>query len=98
MKVKISFLKNNLSAILAKLGASTEVLVMDRNTPVAVLRAFAPGQGLGKDDEILASLERQGILRRGAKKLDLKHFPKPVKLNKDLDAVGMLIQDRESGW
>ncbi len=71
-KAKIADLKNNLSRYLAYVREGGEVLVLDRETPVAHLVPFAPRRARGRAmaggqlaDERLADLERQGLIRRG---------------------------------
>ena len=71
-KAKIADLKNNLSRYLAYVREGGEVLVLDRDTPVARLVPFAAprergGAGVRRRgaDERLADLERQGLIKRG---------------------------------
>ena len=60
-RATISQLKNNLSAYLRKVRAGETVLVLDRNRPVARIEAVS---GPDFEDERLAELERQGLIRR----------------------------------
>ncbi len=71
-KAKIADLKNNLSRYLAYVREGGEVLVLDRDTPVARLVPYAArgtrsraGARGRPADERLADLERQGLIKRG---------------------------------
>lgn len=71
--VKIAQLKNHLSRYVGYVREGAELIVVDRDTPVARLIPFAPrtdapGQQRAADDywtaDRLAALERQGLIRR----------------------------------
>jgi prevent-host-death family protein len=71
--VKIAQLKNHLSRYVGYVREGAELIVVDRDTPVARLIPFAPrpeapGQRRVQDDywtaDRLAALERQGTIRR----------------------------------
>ena len=73
-KAGIADLKNNLSRYLAFVRGGGEVVVFDRETPIARIVPFASHTagagraGAGDDareDERLADLERQGVITRG---------------------------------
>jgi len=73
-KVNIARLKNDLSRHLAHVKQGGEIVVVDRDTPVARLIPFAPadeaipGRKARPDDwaeQRLAELERQGLVTRG---------------------------------
>lgn len=95
-KVTVSRLKNDLSAYLRKVRAGASVLVYDRDTPVARLVPLAPRRGEegDADEERLARLEAQGLVRRGQ--------PGPIELPPlppdwpRVDVVAALVADRES--
>ncbi|MBI2897544.1 MAG: type II toxin-antitoxin system Phd/YefM family antitoxin [Deltaproteobacteria bacterium] len=63
--VKVAEAKNNLSRILAFVRRGGRVRILDRDTPVADLVPVQAGEGPDDDDRILASLEKDGVLRRG---------------------------------
>lgn len=70
--VKIADLKNNLSRHLASVRQGREITVLDRETPVARLVPFVPGDrrgsGVGVDPGSagrIADLARQGVLVPG---------------------------------
>src|SRR5512143_2313176 len=72
-RAKIADLKNNLSRYLAYVREGGEVLVLDRDTPVARLVPLdAAGKGRERPaardrwaEERLAEMERQGVIKRG---------------------------------
>jgi prevent-host-death family protein len=85
--------KNGLSALLDHVKAGETVLLTDRGVPIAVIEPVstvrdAPGR--------LARLARSGAVRpgtRGALPRSFLETPPPA-LRRDVDAVGMLIDDR----
>ena len=62
-KAKIGELRNNLSRYLEHVRGGGEVLVLDRDRPVARIVAVATGRPI--DDGRLARLERRGLVRAG---------------------------------
>lgn len=94
----ISDAKNNLSAYIRLVKQGEEILILDRDTPVARLTPIDATRDL-TDDVRLRELRRKGIVsgpqRRGLPKKLLTPPPKPKR---PIDLVGALIEDRESGW
>ena len=90
-KAGIANLKNNLSRYLDVVRAGGEVVVLDRDTPVARIVPFTrplgvaagaePGQA-APEDERLAALERQGLIKRGDRSAvrDWVRTHRPVRL------------------
>jgi prevent-host-death family protein len=87
----IADLKNNLSRYLNVVRGGGEVVVFDRDTPVARIVPFARAHRLAAgaapeqsdpEDERLAVLERQGLIRRGdrAAVRDWLRTHRPVRL------------------
>lgn len=101
-KAKIADLKNNLSRYLAYVREGGEVLVLDRDTPVARLVPFAPGPARGRTaarpaDERLADLDRQGLIKRGSPESVIEWLGdhRPLKLPRGSDSVvGALLELR----
>jgi prevent-host-death family protein len=65
---KIADLKNNLSRYLARVRRGDEIIVYDRQTPVARLLPFdqpATGPGASKSSDRLTALRRQGLVSPG---------------------------------
>ncbi|MCI0586768.1 MAG: type II toxin-antitoxin system Phd/YefM family antitoxin [Planctomycetes bacterium] len=70
-RVKVSELRSALSRYLDHVRAGGTVIVLDRGRPIAEIRPIpdrASGGG-GPDEEWLADLERQGLIRRGTGRL-----------------------------
>ena len=62
---KIGHLKNHLSKYVNQVREGGEVLILDRDTPVARIVPLSRGAEVGADGERLARLERLGVVRRG---------------------------------
>lgn len=94
LAVKISELKNQLSAILRKVKRGEDVLVMDRNQPVARLSAvlsFAQD-----DDALLQDLVRRGVVEPPKKKMRSRRwFEKHLVRLRSGSAVEELLKERE---
>ncbi len=65
-RAKIGYLKNNLSRYVDHVREGGEVVIYDRDTPVARMVPLARWAGRGADADRLERLERQGIVRRAA--------------------------------
>ena len=104
-RVKIAELKNHLSRYVGYVREGAEIVVLDRNTPVARLIPFRPredGPARGaRDDywtpERIAALERQGAIRRadaaGRRASAGRHTPR--KLPKGAPSVlDLLLRSR----
>ena len=105
-QAKIADLKNNLSRYLSHVREGGEVMVLDRDTPVARIVPFAPReadrQGKGAKDaywtrERIADLQRRGVLGAGdpAAFAEWVKTHKPVKMPPGSPSlVEMLLQMR----
>ena len=94
--VNISYLKNNLSAIIAKLNTYGAVFIVDRDEPVAVL---TPSSRFAneKDENRLRALSKRGVLLHQTNLLDISLLSeRPPRLSEQFDAVSMFIEERES--
>lgn len=86
--------KNGLSALLDRVKAGESIVLTDRGVPVAVIEPMsavpdAPGR--------LARLARAGVIRPGRDAPLPASFLEtpPPALRRDVDAVRMLLDDRE---
>jgi prevent-host-death family protein len=96
-KVKIAELKNNLSRYLAYVREGGEVLVLDRDTPIARLVPFGcagartsrAGTKERWAEDRLADMERQGLIKRGDPKTVDKWLDghKPIRLPRGSGSV-----------
>ncbi len=80
---KISQLRDHLSRYLDRVRAGGEVIVLDRERPIARIVPITEGARAPVGDaERLASLERRGLVRRGTGRLPAwwsKHRPVRVR-------------------
>lgn len=97
IQVNISTLKNQLSSILRKVKKGQEVLVMDRDRPIARLSAVRESDIAGNDEQLLNELERKGIVRRAEKPLpSAEWFRKhAIRLPEGVDIVQALLDERK---
>jgi antitoxin (DNA-binding transcriptional repressor) of toxin-antitoxin stability system len=95
---KIGQLRDGLSRYIDQVREGGEVLVLDRDRPVArIVPAGASHSAPGSDAERLLDLERRGILRRGKGR-----YPAVLKGGGPARVRGSVLADlraeRESGW
>jgi antitoxin (DNA-binding transcriptional repressor) of toxin-antitoxin stability system len=95
---KIGQLRDGLSRYIDQVRDGGEVLVLDRDRPVArIVPAGVAHVGSSVDSARLADLERRGIVRRGKGR-----FPEALKHGKPAAVRGSVLADlrkeRESGW
>src|SRR5579872_2393239 len=96
-RATISQTKNQLSALLKHVKRGEEVLILERDVPIA---RIVPVLGVGPRDTtaILSELERRGVIRTGRKppdaKLTTRLGPPPVARG---DILSALLADREDG-
>jgi len=93
--VNVAKLKNELSKYLSFAKEGEEIVVRDRNLPVAKLVPFSAETA----DEQEALLVAQGKMRPPKGRLDLKKFWKmPMPRVSGNKATEALLADREEGW
>jgi prevent-host-death family protein len=96
-RATISQTKNNLSALLKHVKRGEEVLILERETPIAKI---VPVERVARRDlaSLLADLERRGIVRTGRRKADpelTRKLGPPPKARSGADIVAALLADRE---
>jgi prevent-host-death family protein len=92
--VNVATLKNQLSKYLTYAKAGEEIIIRDRNLPVAKLVPFSAEDA----DEQELRLVAEGKLKLPTGKLDVKKFLKmPAGKVKGNRAVEALLADREEG-
>ena len=93
--VNVAKLKDQLSKYLSFAKEGEEIVIRDRNRPVAKIVPFSPETA----DDQEALLVAQGRMRLPKERLDLKKFWKMrmprVSGNKAIEA---LLADRDEGW
>ena len=94
----MSKLRDRLSFYLAHVRAGGRVLVLDRETPVAEIVPIGStgAEDTSADEERLAALEREGIIRRGTGRLPPGFLDEPLP-GKDARVLEALLEERETG-
>jgi prevent-host-death family protein len=96
-RASITEAKNQLSALLDRVRHGESVLIEDRGVAVAQLTPVAGRTG--RDRDILARLERQGIVRppssSSPSKLALTTPPRPER---PVALSRMVVEERGEGW
>ena len=95
---KIGELRDGLSRYIDQVRDGSEILVLDRDRPVArIVPAGSAHPAPGGDAERLLDLERRGLLRRGKGR-----YPAVLKRGQPVKVRGSVLADlraeRESGW
>jgi prevent-host-death family protein len=91
-RATISEAKNQLSALIRRVRRGEEVLILDRDVPVARLVPIAK-MTRGDEDHLLAELERRGVIRRAAVP-PTRELPPPVDVG-SIDLVDAVVRDRD---
>lgn len=93
-KATVSKLKDNLSAYLRKVRAGRVVVVYDRDVPIARIERI---ESSGSDDERLALLEAQGLVKPPRQRLDVERISRMVKARASaVSLLDALLEERES--
>ena len=94
-KASITEAKNNLSALIDRVKGGSPVLIVDRGRPVARLE---PVTGIGSEDDRLARLVRDGLVRpaRGVTPRTVFAAP-PPRAKKGASGVRALLDERREG-
>lgn len=93
-RASIATLKARLSEYLDAVKAGEEIIVTDRDTPVARL---VPVTGPARLEAHLKRLIRAGLTRPGTGKLPAKFWTLPRPKNKGAQALRALLEEREEG-
>lgn len=94
----ISYARNHLSELLARVREGETIVIVDRQTPIARLEPVAGGR-VAEGLRGRADLVRRGIVRAARSRLNLKVFralPRPSE-NRTGDVLRALLADREEG-
>ncbi|MBI4238678.1 MAG: type II toxin-antitoxin system prevent-host-death family antitoxin [Deltaproteobacteria bacterium] len=96
--INISSLKNQLSAVLRRVRRGEEVLVMDRDRPVARLSPARHHGVPGDDAAFLAELERRGVITPAARRRPTRQWiEQRILKGVKGGAVRALLAEREEG-
>ena len=92
-RASISEAKNNLSALIDSVKGGGSVLIMDRGRPVARLEPVSKGDE--SDDDRLARLVREGIIRRGRGRISPELLSEPPpRLDGNFSILEALLEER----
>ncbi len=93
-RASIASLKARLSQYLDAVKAGEEIIVTDRNTPVARL---VPVSGAARQEARVKWLIRAGLARPGTGRLPAKFWTLPRPKGKGEEALRALLEEREEG-
>ena len=93
--VALSEVKARLSSLLKRVARGEVILILSRGRPVARL-APPLAEERGSDDQLLADLEQDGVLRRGERRPSLDFLDLPVPQVR-ADVLGALLAERDQG-
>lgn len=94
-QANISTLKNELSAILRKVRKGEEVIILDRNQPVAKIIKLHTAPKPQNDEALMAELEKRGVVKRPTRKPISLEWIKKNMVKCSGSAVEALLKDRE---
>ncbi|MDQ3255606.1 MAG: type II toxin-antitoxin system prevent-host-death family antitoxin [Acidobacteriota bacterium] len=90
--VNIADLKNNLSAHLERVRAGEELLVKDRNRPIAKIVPLASGEDLDAEEMELAAM---GLARLPTSNLPASFWRSPAPRVSLKDAIAAVVSERD---
>ena len=94
-RASITEAKNQLSALIDRVKAGSPVLIMDRGRPVARLE---PAAGLASDDDRLARLVRDGVVRPARGRTSKAVVTaEPPRAKPGASGVQALLEERRQG-
>lgn len=91
----VAELKARLSRYLSRVKAGEEILITERNVPVARIVPVAPGD---REHEGLRELERQGLIRVGSGRLPRDFWKLPRPRDPQGRVRRAVAEEREDGW
>ncbi len=94
-KAAISTLKARLSGFLARVKAGEEILITERDVPIA---RIVPIRAPGGDLRELRDLERQGLIRLGSGKLPKGFWKLRRPRDPEARVRKAVAEEREGGW
>lgn len=101
----ISTLRNKLTFLLRKVRAGEDIIVLDRDRPIAKISPIGDQRfgGAGDDENFLSDLERRGVIRRATRKLPRPEMVQRLRKNLakprgGIEPVKVLLEEREEGY
>lgn len=95
-KTNIAGLRNSLSRFIEYAKKGDEVLILDRQRPVAKLVGISSSYEGMSDQEYLSKLEQEGVIRRGPGKLSSNFLTRKLPTSTQ-SVLKTLLDERESG-
>jgi prevent-host-death family protein len=96
LQANISTVKNNLSKYLEKVAGGNEVVISDRNTPIAILIPFTPAQHSGNWSSRVAQLAALGHLKNPLGNSKSAEPTKSLEVKGCFPLSECLLQERRS--
>lgn len=97
LQANISTVKNNLSQYIEKVVGGDEVVISDRNTPVAILIPFSPSRVQGNWSSRVAHLTKLGHLKRPVANSKIPEQIQPIEVQDGTPLSKLLLMERQSG-
>lgn len=97
IQANISTIKNNISHYIEKVACGDEVVISDRNKPVAVLIPFTPSQVRGNWSARVAQLSKLGQLKRPRLESNMVADIAPIESIGGRQLSDLLLEERGSG-
>lgn len=94
-RAAVADLKAHLSRYLRRVKAGEEVVITERNVPIARL---VPLAGTEAGDEAIRDLEARGIARAGKGRLPKSFWELPRPQDRRASVRRAVAEERESGW
>jgi prevent-host-death family protein len=97
-RASVTDAKNRLSALLDRVRHGERVLIEDRGVPIAQLVPIAGAAGLS-DRDVVARLERQGVLRPPASPAPSRALlTRPPRPTRRVALSALVAAERSEGW
>jgi prevent-host-death family protein len=97
IQANISTIKNNLSQFIEKVACGDEVVIFDRNKPVAMLIPFTSSQVRGNWSARVAQLSKLGQLKRPRLESNMVADIDPIESIGGSQLSDLLLEERRAG-
>ena len=97
IQANISTIKNNISQYIEKVTSGDEVIISDRDKPVAMLIPFTPSQVHGSWSARVAYLAKHGQLKRPRLESSMVADIPPIESMGGHQLSDLLLEERGSG-
>ena len=97
IQANISTIKNNISQFIEKVACGNEVVISDRDKPVAMLIPFTPSQVRGNWSARVAQLSKLGQLKRPRLESNMGADIDPIESIGGSQLSDLLLEERGAG-